>query len=329
MLPHFWYAILESSEVKKNKPIGVLRLGLRLVLWRDTTGKVACISDQCIHRGASLCIGKIISGKIQCPFHGLEYDHTGRVTLIPANGKVSPVPSQFKVKGFPIQEAHGFIWLWNGEFQDQFPPLPWIEDLTEKWAYHTYRQPIPVHYTRAIENQLDLPHLPFVHYNTIGSAKETIIDGPKTKIEKNILYIWSSSRKEDGTPAKHAEDMPEPTEPPIVEFHFPNLWQLNIGPIIRIFLAFIPVDEENTIYYLRFYQRIIRIPLLKQIIAAIGTWSSRIILNQDQHVVETQIPKKTSLIMGEKLIEADLPIILFRKYREAILDQLTAEKTNQ
>ena len=40
MIPNQWYAILESDEVKKGKPIGVTRMGEKLVAWRDTRGAV-------------------------------------------------------------------------------------------------------------------------------------------------------------------------------------------------------------------------------------------------------------------------------------------------
>jgi hypothetical protein len=40
------------------------------------------------------------------------------------------------------------------------------------------------------------------------------------------------------------------------------------------------------------------------------------ILNQDRRVVVTQLPIKTELNMGEKLIPGDLPIITYRRIRE-------------
>ena len=36
-----WYVVLDSEEVT-NKPLGVQRLGQKLVFWRDTTDKMAC-----------------------------------------------------------------------------------------------------------------------------------------------------------------------------------------------------------------------------------------------------------------------------------------------
>jgi hypothetical protein len=50
-------------------------------------------------------------------------------------------------------------------------------------------------------------------------------------------------------------------------------------------------------------------------------YSSRVILEQDRRVVVTQQPVKTTLRMGEKLIPADGPIILYRSRREELIQQ--------
>ena len=53
MIPNLWYAALESREARPNRPVGVTRFGERLVFWRDSLGKVACLRDACAHPGAS------------------------------------------------------------------------------------------------------------------------------------------------------------------------------------------------------------------------------------------------------------------------------------
>jgi len=110
MIPNQWYVVMDSEQVK-DQPVGVTRMGEKLVFWRDDAGKVSCLCDKCVHRGVQLSKGKVINGHLQCPFHGFEYDTLGRVTLIPANGKSTPVPERFKVHGYLTYEDHGFIHL--------------------------------------------------------------------------------------------------------------------------------------------------------------------------------------------------------------------------
>ena len=90
MIKNQWYAVLNSKQLKKGRLLGVTRLGEKLVFWRNRNGEVGCIFDRCAHRGAALSVGKIVSNNtLQCPFHGFEYDTTGKVTKIPANGKTA------------------------------------------------------------------------------------------------------------------------------------------------------------------------------------------------------------------------------------------------
>ena len=77
MIPNQWYAILESDEVKTRKPIGVTRMGEKLVAWRDTRGMVTVMSDKCPHRGVQLSVGVLKGDCIQCPYHGWKWDMDG------------------------------------------------------------------------------------------------------------------------------------------------------------------------------------------------------------------------------------------------------------
>lgn len=321
MIPNQWYAVLESNEVPGNDPVGVIRMGEKLVFWRDSRGQVVCQRDKCAHRGAALSKGKVVGDCVACPFHGLQYDASGRCQFIPANGKVTPVPERFQVHTYPTREAHGFIWLWWGEGREDLPPLPWFGDLDDDFPYATYKDQWTVHYSRAIENQLDVAHLPFVHTNTIGRGGRTLVDGPVTKLENDRLLVWVYNRADDGSAPRKTQDIPEPETPALLHFHFPNLWQNRLGDKMRVMLAFVPIDEENTRLYLRFYQRFLRVPVLDRLFCKLGNLGNRIILGQDKRVVLTQQPKKTALDMGEKLFQADRPIVAYRQRRKQLIEE--------
>ncbi len=46
MINNQWYAVLSSSEVPSSGLLGFVRLGEKLVFWRDEFDEVACIADQ-------------------------------------------------------------------------------------------------------------------------------------------------------------------------------------------------------------------------------------------------------------------------------------------
>ena len=320
MIRNQWYAILDSKELKRGKVLGVTRLGEKLVFWRDRDGNVGCVFDKCAHRGAALSVGKVVSNNtLQCPFHGFEYDSTGRVTKIPAIGKETPVPKRFKVNAYHTVDRHGLIWIFWGEQREKYPPIPFFEDIDEKFKYDTLIDHWPIHYSRAIENQLDVIHLPFVHYNTIGRGCRTLIDGPIIKWTDKELQVWVFMRKDDGSKPLKPEELSEPNYEALLHFRFGNIWQNRLGDAFRIFAAFVPVDEENTLIYLRLYQKIWRLPISGWILTRLANRiGNKKILHQDRRVVITQAPKKSELKIGENLIQGDLPIIEYRKKREEL-----------
>lgn len=324
MIRNQWYAVLNSGEVKAGTPTGVTRMGEKLVFWRDEQGQISCFRDICPHRGAALSIGKRIDDRLQCPFHGFEFDSMGRCTKIPANGASSEPPKAFSVHRYKTHEEHDFIWLWWGDADITHPPVPFFDGIDDSFAHITMQDHWQTHYSRAIENQLDVVHLPFLHRTTIGRGNRTVVDGPLTKWfnddpESNLLNIWVYNRVEDDIPARSARLIPSPTRSPNLQFCFPNLWQNWIGSDFRLVVAFAPIDENNTMMYLRTYQRMIKLPILRELFNWFSLLGNFIIERQDRWVVETQLPKQSALDIGEKLIPGDRPIIDYRRRRQELI----------
>jgi phenylpropionate dioxygenase-like ring-hydroxylating dioxygenase large terminal subunit len=323
MIPNQWYVVLDSVQVKA-RPVGVTRMGENLVFWRDDTGRVNCLRDKCVHRGVQLSKGKVIEGHLQCPFHGFEYDASGRVTRIPAIGRNAPVPERFQVHSYPTYEAHGFIWMWWGEEPpENSKPPRFFDDIDDGFSYGRIYDLWKAHYSRVIENQLDVVHLPFVHHNTIGRGGRTLVDGPIVQwVDDEMFFFYVYNRVDDGTPPRKPKDMPtpDPTRDFKLAFIFPNLWQNYVQADARVLAAFVPVDQEHTLLYLRFYQRFVRTPLLRDVVNWLSMPFNRIILRQDRRVVETQQPKRSGFRIGEKLIQGDRPIVEYRRRRAQLLE---------
>jgi phenylpropionate dioxygenase-like ring-hydroxylating dioxygenase large terminal subunit len=321
MIRNQWYVILESKEVQK-KPIGIRRLGENLVLWRDAAGVLTCFVDQCTHRGAKLSLGHCFNGNLQCPFHGMEFDTKGNCLLIPANGKNAPVPDRFRIKTYPVFEKEGWIWIFWGDIVKITNPPLYFKDIDASFINITRQDKWNIHYSRCIENQLDIPHLPFVHRKTIGRGGRSLVDGPLVKwINESMFFVFVYNRTDNGTPAKKPAELMEPPENTFrLEFIFPNLWQNHISPKMRIVIAFVPVDEYNTILYIRFQQKFFTLPILGSFFNTLFMPFNMRILHEDRRVVLTQRPGKTALVMDENLIQGDLPIIGYRKRRQELIE---------
>jgi len=319
MIPDQWYAVLDSREVPRARPVGVTRLGEKLVLWRDRAGRVVCQRDRCAHRGAAVSAGQVHGDRVRCPFHGFEYDASGRCTLIPANGMNTPVPERFQLVTYPAREAHGFIYIWWGENRPELPPLPFFEDIDERFSFWTVRDLWRTHYSRAIENQLDVMHLPFVHRTTIGRGGRTLVDGPLTDwVSDDEMHLHVYNRRDDGQPPRRPDELRQPDGPFRLEFRFPNLWQNHLGEDTRIVVAFAPIDDEQTMLYLRFYQKAVRIPIIRGLVSWLAMPFNLLIARQDRRVVTTQRPMASGADIGEQLVQGDRPIVEYRRRRREL-----------
>lgn len=303
LLNNYWYVVLESIELESKKPRKVNRLGENMVFWRDSQNKVHANSDRCPHRGASLALGEIKNDCITCPFHGIQFNAKGECQHIPYldEGKSLHV---MKIKSYRVTEAYGFIWMWHGDnYQGQSPSI--FPELTKDFAYYTYKKSWTTHYSRAIENQLDYFHLPFVHRKTIGrglvppSGSENINKNFVVSLEKNIILAeMKSSRISKSS---------------LFKFIFPNSWLLRISSFLFLYVAFCPIDEGNTRLYLRAYIPGKGFKGIKNFVLKASPIFNKRVLAEDEAIVLTQTPKEITIDMDENLLVIDKPIALFRK----------------
>lgn len=70
----------------------------------------ATVLDECSHRACPLSLGKNVAGKIQCPYHGWEYDGTGACVKMPSCHFLPGIT----VPAMTSVEHDGFIWVWAG-----------------------------------------------------------------------------------------------------------------------------------------------------------------------------------------------------------------------
>ena len=163
-------------------------------------GEIGCAVDQCTYRGAALSKGKIVGDCIKYPFYGLEFDKNGKCIFIPANGKSSIKDlGRYNVKHYPVKELNDIVYLWYGDAEKATEILPFLYDhIDDSYVYREMEDHWNSHYSRCIENQLDVVHVPIVHYNTIGRGNKTLINGPKVEFENGILRTGENNEVDNG-----------------------------------------------------------------------------------------------------------------------------------
>ena len=317
MIQNQWYAILPASQVKKGQVLGVRRLSMDLALFRTAAGELGCVVDKCSHRGAALSIGTVHGDTLRCPFHGLTYSTEGECRQVPALGKATKQDiSRFNVKFPTVREIYGIIYLWYGEGEPS-EPLPFFtNELSEDSVYSEFGDKWNAFYSRCIENQLDVLHLPFVHHNTIGRGNKTLVNGPKVLFENHILVTSAENEVDTGQQPKPPEACT--IRDTYLSFIFPNLWMNHISDKMRIVVYFAPVDQANTILYLRFYANVSSNRYLNNAAAFFGQFGNFIIERQDRRVVVTQRPKMSAYHSKENLLQGDGPVITYRRLRDKL-----------
>lgn len=65
----------------------------------------------CPHLGANLAVGGTVVGEtVRCPFHGWQFDPSGKCVHIPYTTKA--IPEAAKVHTWPLDELNGSIFIW-------------------------------------------------------------------------------------------------------------------------------------------------------------------------------------------------------------------------
>lgn len=174
-LKNCWYAAAYARELEDGGPLGRTILNEPVAMYRVSNGAVAALEDRCCHRHLPLSLGAVVGDRLQCGYHGLEFDASGRCVAVPGQSRV---PSGAAVKSYPLVEKHGFLWIWMGEAPPDASMIPdwrWVSD--PGWAFNPGRLlHIRCHYELVTDNLLDLSHLGYVHRGTLGN--DAIVDFP-------------------------------------------------------------------------------------------------------------------------------------------------------
>jgi phenylpropionate dioxygenase-like ring-hydroxylating dioxygenase large terminal subunit len=295
-----WTPVALASELGSSKPLAIQVAGVRLVLFRGEGGRPAALPDRCIHRGVALSLGRVEGQCLECPFHGWRYAADGRVTTVPWNPDAKL--STLRTRSVPAREQGGLIWIhtsFDARPADEPEMHDWFSDPGVRVAGVAVDW--KVHWTRAMENMLDSPHLPFVHGNTIGRGLRPLVGGRMDIDTEDQPWGFRSRMRVDGEP-----------RPGMLDFRWPNQMNLHLDLRRRRLLlmtACVPVDAERTRLLLVGARDFLRLPVFDRLFNR----ANLRIANQDKAVVESSQPPRVPDAREEKSVRTDAPVLRFRK----------------
>ena len=165
-----WHVVARSVDIGSGQVRAARLLGRDLVLWRSG-GELCVWRDLCLHRGAKLSGGRVQDQCLVCPYHGWNYDASGRCVRIPAHPTQSP-PERARATAYQVRERYGLIWACLGTPKEDVPRFAEWDDVSfRKVEAGPYL--FKAHGPRVIENFLDVGHFPFVHAGLLGDPGHT------------------------------------------------------------------------------------------------------------------------------------------------------------
>ena len=309
MIADQWYPLLQSSKLGR-KPVGVRRMGERLVLWRDGDGRPVCMRDRCPHRGVALSRGRVRDGALECGYHGFRYGRDGQYLRMPCEGEDARIPAGLRAHTLPVEERYGLVWLFWGH-ADERPEIPWFDFIGER-RRGTAEAAIewPQNYVRTLESNFDLHHTPWLHGSIVPVG--TRLD--PFEVETSGTRI--SARGELRRPGKRSGMAFR------VEFVAPSATYIELTKRVYLVNVDCPIDEQNTWRFVRYYQDYLSVPGLDRLLAWLALqleW--RIVqFRQDLPMVATQEPRLPDR-NEDHLVRADAGTAAYLKLRRKLISQ--------
>jgi len=183
-----WYVAGWSSEFSDELHVLTI-LEQNVVMYRASTGEVAALEDRCPHRLLPLSMGKRIGDDIQCGYHGMTFDCSGKCIRVPGQDNL---PASANVTAFPVHEKHDIVWIWMGDPQKADPAdifdMPQFYD--PAWdAHQGDALHLKSNYLNVAENLVDPAHVSFVHPTTLGNAASEDIP-VHAEVDGEAIVAW-------------------------------------------------------------------------------------------------------------------------------------------
>jgi phenylpropionate dioxygenase-like ring-hydroxylating dioxygenase large terminal subunit len=170
VLRNIWWMAMWSHDLAPGEMVARRIMDEPLVFYRTENGTPAAVHDRCPHRWAPLSKGKLLPGdRLQCPYHGLEFDQHGVCVKNPhPNYKI---PSTMRVRTYPLAEKHAAIWIWMGSGTPDpslIPDFTWLDPDSPHAIDKRNYLPMPCSWSLMVDNLLDASHLAILHDGTLG-----------------------------------------------------------------------------------------------------------------------------------------------------------------
>lgn len=299
--PNFWYPLAQSKQVRKGKTLAASFAGESIVLVRTESGRAFALEDRCAHRQVPLHMGSVCGDKLQCAYHGWQYDVTGKLAAIPYLPKGAHPPRQ--VRSFPCREAYNHVFVFPGDpalaANAPLPDLPAWSSPQYQTMYFSRR--LNCHYSFMHENLMDMNHQ-FLHGKLMGMVRPALIDFTRGEdwVEASYKFEDYGGREHRGAKfllagGRDATATGRDFELMTIRTQYPyqvlSVRASNSDTVaLMLFSVYVPVDRRQRINH-SFGMLMIRKPRLSGLMYALWPvmrYFTESIFRQDKTIVEAE-----------------------------------------
>lgn len=185
-IPLGWFQVAYPEDIPVGTSKALFYFDRHLVAWRDEDEALHVQDAFCPHLGAHLGHGGTVAGcRIQCPFHGWEFDGEGTNVEIPYSTRTN---KRARLRTYPVAEINGKSLVWFHPDPEvaplwDIPPLPELEG--DEWfgpirTEHT----VLAHAQELGENAVDSAHFRYVHnVAEIPEITSYVTEGPVAEMK--------------------------------------------------------------------------------------------------------------------------------------------------
>ena len=201
LMRRYWHPVATSAQLPEPdcNPLRTKLLGERFVVFRDSEGKVGMLDELCMHRGASLALGRVEEGGITCLYHGWKFAVDGTILDTPNNADCR-FRQRLKAPAYDVIEKSGLIWAFIGPKEHKPPFRSFAADAIPAENRYVLRVDMKANYLQLWEGGLDSSHVSVLHTNQARTSWAA------SRGLGNDLNKWTPM--DDRAPVFQVEDTP-------------------------------------------------------------------------------------------------------------------------
>jgi len=182
-LSEWWLPLAAADDLVPGRCLAAQHFEQKLVLWQGSDGP-AVFDDRCPHRGASLSLGRVHDGLLECAYHGWRFAHDGGCVAVPAVPGFQP-PAAHGARVWRVRAAHGLLWGAGQGATDAEPFAPPVLDALPAKRVLCGPFDVATSAPRVVENFLDTAHFGFVHEGWLGARDH--VEVPAYEVQPDAL----------------------------------------------------------------------------------------------------------------------------------------------